>query len=246
MAEVSMQADTQTGIDESGEGQSGKPMDRRSRRTRVMLQNALVKLLETKPLNKISVMELTRLADVNRATFYVHYTDIYALFDQLKRELIDSYKDIIARHRAEILQDDYEPLIHEVFEFAAANESTSLLVVGKSGDALSGDLIDAIGAYCNELIDPLSATQANPVNLESPTADERTAETVRDYHFVYLTAGIVGALKEWYRRGRRESIDLVVRIASNNTHAIGLAMLARNIGASASESSQVPANPSQR
>ncbi|KAA8821138.1 hypothetical protein [Bifidobacterium vespertilionis] len=62
------EAGTRTGIGESDEGQS-KPMDRRSRRTRAMLQNALVKLLETKPLNKISVMELTRLADVNRATF---------------------------------------------------------------------------------------------------------------------------------------------------------------------------------
>ena len=237
------EAGTRTGAGEPDEGRSVKPMDRRSRRTRAMLQNALVNLLETKPLNKISVMELTRLADVNRATFYVHYTDIYALFDQLKRELIDSYKDIIARHRGEILQDDYEPLIHEIFEFSAANESTSLLVVGKSGDALSGDLIDAIGAYCNELIDPLSATQVDPVE---PAVDGRTAGAVRDYHFVYLAAGIVGALKEWYRRGRREPIDLVVRIAANNTHAIGLAMLARNIGASACESADAQTNPARR
>ena len=236
------EAGTRTGIGESDEGQS-KPMDRRSRRTRAMLQNALVKLLETKPLNKISVMELTRLADVNRATFYVHYTDIYALFDQLKRELIDSYKDIIARHRAEILQDEYQPLIHEIFEFATSNEAMSLLVVGKSGDALSGDLIAAMGAYCNELIDPLSATQAAPVDS---AVDERTAGAVRDYHFVYLAAGIVGALKEWYRRGRRESIDLVVGIASNNTHAIGLTMLARNISTSACESSAVQTHPAQR
>ena len=233
------EAYARTVIGESDEGQSGKPMDRRSRRTRAMLQNALVKLLETKPLNKISVMELTRLADVNRATFYVHYTDIYALFDQLKRELIDSYKDIIARHRGEILHDDYEPLIHEIFEFATANESMSLLVTGKSGDALSSDLITTMGAYCNELIDPISASHTS---LASDNGRTQTAETVRDYHFVYLAAGIVGALKEWYRRGRREPIDLVVRIAANNTHAIGLAMLTRNIDMSLSESSVVHAS----
>ncbi|TPF93161.1 hypothetical protein BW14_06365 [Bifidobacterium sp. UTBIF-68] len=233
------EAGTRTGAGEPDEGRSVKPMDRRSRRTRVMLQSALVKLLETKPLNKISVMELTRLADVNRATFYVHYTDIYALFDQLKRELIDSYKDIITRHRGEILQDDYEPLIHEIFEFATANESMSLLVTGKSGDTFSGDLIAAVGAYCNELIDPISASHAS---LAPDDGRTQAAETVRDYHFVYLAAGIVGSLKEWYRRGRREPIDLVVRIAANNTHAIGLAMLARNIGVSVSESSAAHAS----
>ena len=236
-------ANTRTSAGESPEGQPGRPVDRRMRRTRAMLQSALVKLLEVKPLNKISVMELTRLADVNRATFYVHYTDIYALFDQLKRELIDSYKDIIARHRGEILQDDYEPLIHEIFEFAGANESMSLLVTGKSGDALSGDFITTMGAYCNELIDPISASHTS---LASDNGRTQAAETVRDYHFVYLAAGIVGSLKEWYRRGRREPIDLVVRIAANNTHAIGLAMLARNIGASACESAEAQTNPSRR
>lgn len=233
------EAGTRTGIGESDEGQS-KPMDRRSRRTRAMLQNALVNLLETKPLNKISVMELTRLADVNRATFYVHYTDIYALFDQLKRELIDSYKTIITRHRGEILQDDYEPLIREIFEFAAADESTSLLVAGKSGDALSGDLIDAMGEYCNKLIDPIPASHTS---LAPDDGRIPIAETVRDYHFVYLAAGITGALKEWYRRGRREPIDLAVGIAASNTHAIGLATLAGNIEAATRD---VPAGPARR
>ena len=232
-------ANTRTSAGESPEGQPGRPVDRRTRRTRAMLQSALVKLLEVKPLNKISVMELTRLADVNRATFYVHYTDIYALFDQLKRELIDSYKNIITRHRGEILQDDYEPLIREIFEFTTANESMSLLVTGKSGDTFSGDLIDAMGEYCNKLIDPIPASHAS---LTPDDGRIPIAETVRDYHFVYLAAGIVGALKEWYRRGRKDPIDLVVRIAARNTHAVGLAMLARNIGVSVSESSAAHAS----
>ena len=50
--------------------------DRRVRRTKAMLRAALTELLKTKPVNEISVTELTRLADVNRGTFYSHYKDI--------------------------------------------------------------------------------------------------------------------------------------------------------------------------
>ncbi|MBT1173394.1 TetR/AcrR family transcriptional regulator [Bifidobacterium sp. MA2] len=207
----------------SQNGPAGKPLDRRSRRTQTLLQSALLKLLETKPLNRISVRELTELADVNRATFYVHYTDIYAIFEQIKRELVDSYKGIIARHREEILRDDYAPLIRDIFTFAATDESTSLLVVGRSGDTLSGDLIAAIGAYCNELIDPIAAAHTDR------GTDGRTAAAVRDYHFAYLAAGVIGVLKEWYRRGRVEPVDLAADIAAGNTHMLGFGMLARNI-----------------
>ena len=52
-------------------------MDRRSRRTRNALTTALMALLKERPLKSITVTELAELADVNRATFYVHFQDVY-------------------------------------------------------------------------------------------------------------------------------------------------------------------------
>jgi AcrR family transcriptional regulator len=54
-------------------------LDPRIRRTRELLQQALAKLLETKEFEKISVQDIADLATVNRATFYDHYPDKYAL-----------------------------------------------------------------------------------------------------------------------------------------------------------------------
>src|SRR5580698_7642314 len=56
-------------------------VDPRIRRTRVLLQQALGKLLETKEFDKISVQDIAEAATVNRATFYDHYTDKYALLE---------------------------------------------------------------------------------------------------------------------------------------------------------------------
>ena len=57
--------------------------DPRIRRTRQALQGALRNLMQTKSFEEISVHDITALADVNRATFYDHYTDKFALLDAM-------------------------------------------------------------------------------------------------------------------------------------------------------------------
>ena len=56
-------------------------IDPRIRRTRHLLQQALEKLLETKDFEGISVQDITEAATLNRATFYDHYPDKFALLE---------------------------------------------------------------------------------------------------------------------------------------------------------------------
>jgi AcrR family transcriptional regulator len=57
--------------------------DPRMRRTRQLLQEALRKLLQTKRLDEILVQDITETATVNRATFYDHYSDKFAIFEAM-------------------------------------------------------------------------------------------------------------------------------------------------------------------
>ena len=57
--------------------------DPRIRRTRKLLQGALGTLMHSKSFDEISVQDITDAATVNRATFYDHYTDKYALLDAM-------------------------------------------------------------------------------------------------------------------------------------------------------------------
>jgi AcrR family transcriptional regulator len=56
-------------------------IDPRIRRTRLLLQQALEDLLQKKDFDKISVQDIAEAATVNRATFYDHYSDKYALLE---------------------------------------------------------------------------------------------------------------------------------------------------------------------
>jgi AcrR family transcriptional regulator len=60
--------------------------DPRVTRTRKLIRDALTSLLAQKSFEAISVQDIAERATVNRATFYAHYTDKFALLDALVRE----------------------------------------------------------------------------------------------------------------------------------------------------------------
>ena len=68
-------------------------LDPRIRRTRGLLQDALRRLLEEKEFDRITIQEIAESATLNRATFYAHYSDKFALLEELIRlsflELLD-------------------------------------------------------------------------------------------------------------------------------------------------------------
>jgi hypothetical protein len=49
--------------------------------TKTALAESLIKILETKPLDKITITDLTNDCSVNRQTFYYHFRDIYDLIE---------------------------------------------------------------------------------------------------------------------------------------------------------------------
>lgn len=57
--------------------------DVRVRRTRTLLRQALVELIEDRGFDRVTVGDLTARAMVSRAAFYRHYRDKYALVEQI-------------------------------------------------------------------------------------------------------------------------------------------------------------------
>ncbi len=63
-----------------------KGVDPRVKRTRKLLQQAFLELFQEKGFAAISIQDITERATVNRATFYAHFQDKYALLDSIIRE----------------------------------------------------------------------------------------------------------------------------------------------------------------
>lgn len=74
-----------------------KRTDARVRYTQRVLKEALLSLLGEKPINKITVKEVCALAELNRATFYTHYRDCFALLESIENELVEEFRQSLER-----------------------------------------------------------------------------------------------------------------------------------------------------
>lgn len=71
-----------------------KSLDKRSLKTKKQLEEVLFNLLKIKDINKITVKEITTLADINRSTFYDHYSDVYDLLESVQTRILNDINDI--------------------------------------------------------------------------------------------------------------------------------------------------------
>ena len=92
-------------------------MDRRKRRTRSAIQKACVELIREKGFDNMSILDIAERADINRATFYLHFLDKYDMINQFEQEIMDeieaNFIDDFSSSASteEIIRSRYEPLV---------------------------------------------------------------------------------------------------------------------------------------
>ncbi len=67
----------------------GNMEDRRIIKTKRNLKEALITMLAKEDFEHISITELCKRAEVSRITFYAHYSDKYALLDDIFNDMLD-------------------------------------------------------------------------------------------------------------------------------------------------------------
>ena len=91
-------------------------MDRRVKYTKNIIKECLIELLQSKDLNKITVSELCEKADINRATFYRYYIDIFDLLEKMEQELIDHLKEMLPDYQDYSMKDVIEEYLKVLLE----------------------------------------------------------------------------------------------------------------------------------
>ena len=86
-----------------------KKQDRRISKTQKSIQNAVISLIQEKDISQITVKELAETADINRKTFYMHYSSIQEVLDQMENEIMEKLLNLL---------DKYD-FFHERFDGAA-------------------------------------------------------------------------------------------------------------------------------
>lgn len=70
-------------------------------RSKSLIKKALATLMHEKDINKITVSDIIREADISRGTFYAHYPDIYSVLDQIETEELKKLMCLVNKSKEE-------------------------------------------------------------------------------------------------------------------------------------------------
>ncbi|WP_314590930.1 helix-turn-helix domain-containing protein [Paenibacillus terrigena] len=113
--------------------------DQMVERTRQLIKETLIRLIEEKGFSNVTVRDLTLHAKINRGTFYRHYLDKYDLLEQLENELLLGLQQHMhTLHYQEMLISHEEnkphfPLV-EVFRYLKQKGPILKALLGAKGD----------------------------------------------------------------------------------------------------------------
>ena len=131
-------------------------MDRRVRKTKSLLLQCLLQLMEEKDVKDISVKELADLADINRGTFYLHYSDIYDMLSKVEDELFVEFENILGRTmKCELKAISPRDTLLDIFSFVNRHRDVVRVMVGPHGDlSFVNRLKDTVKEHISRLLEP--------------------------------------------------------------------------------------------
>ena len=170
--------------------------ERRPQKTKRALKAVLVDFLQTRDLQNISIKEITDKADISRGTFYLHFSDIFALYQEIETDVVDSINSIIQSKIPIQDEDELEKIIGSIFDY--------LTIHIKECDAL----------LRTDSASFLSAVFENnrPNVMETWETLFGTDEHARAYSYIFLSHGFAGILKHWMTFGKIETPQQIANV----------------------------------
>lgn len=108
-------------------------VDRRVRRTRALLGQALRDLILTKPYETITIQDITNQADLNRATFYLHYASKEELLMDSLEQQFDALVERLEVEKNGRPMWENSVTMRLIFEYVAENARLYKVLLGPQG-----------------------------------------------------------------------------------------------------------------
>ena len=121
-------------------------MDLREKKTIQNIENAFLQLRAQKPLERITVKELSELAQISKSTFYLHYEDVNDLSNRMQKDVIQKIFDSIPPF--DMSFTDQAQFAKTVFQaFVNHSKVTDILFSGRQYYVLAFHVEDGMKEY---------------------------------------------------------------------------------------------------
>ncbi len=169
--------------------------DARVRYTKMMIVQNFTKLLKEKPINKITVKEICDLSELNRATFYKHYLDVYDLLDKIELQFLEELMAVLKSHKNTTAKD---MLTFIMLNFKAEEETYKAICSPNGDSTFPAKIFEA----CHD------------ISLSGSTLKNKKITAVqKEWAYCFIANGCNGILVKWIADGMHEPISEVADFA---------------------------------
>ncbi len=163
--------------------------NKRKKSSQNKIEKTFVELLQKKEINKISVTDICKLADINRTTFYNNYLDIYDLADKIKEKL---EQDVYSLYEDERLNKYNSNDFSKIFNLIKENQ-------------LFFKTYFKLGFDSNNIFN-------QNYQYDTNQSSQFYNDEYIDYHIEFFKAGFNAIVKKWLENGCKESPEEINKI----------------------------------
>ncbi len=172
--------------------ENGK-IDRRIKRTKTMMRDALVDLMSEMPFGEITAKDITSRADLNRATFYLHYNNVFELLDELEDEIATSFSQMVEKISIKQGEEWEYPIVGHICSFIVDNQKLCrCLLLNPRSDHFARKLTEIMKRKGLQVKEELGV-RFDPVQ--------------EGYIHQFIASGAMGMMKQWLLEGMPISKD---------------------------------------
>ena len=173
--------------------------NRRTQMTRMLLRTALIELMQDKPFSEITIKEICEQADLNRTTFYLHYTDQSDLLSDVENEVNQKTMDFLKNISP---ASDAPSMIDAFLQYVRENASLFRILLFDAG----------IEGFRTRFVENMLVNLSVNIPLKCRKEEE-------PYVLTFLMQGSIHMIMGWIKKGfDLESRQLAELIYSTCNH----------------------------
>lgn len=180
-----------------------------SKFTRQAIMYSMLKLLQEKSIDKITVKDICEMCEINRNTFYYYYSDIYQVLEELLRT--ETEKSLKEKQKNHSFYEDCLKKYHLILEYKKA---VYHLYNSKNRDLILKYLYDITENYMEKYV------------LKEVEGKKLSAE---DIQFIvdFYSNSMIGSILRWMQRGMMEKQEKLIYRLSVSYQATIKALIAQ-------------------
>jgi AcrR family transcriptional regulator len=178
--------------------------------TRKVLQDSLIRLMETKPILNITNREICESAGISRTTFYHYYKDQYDLLRQIEEQTFIEADKIIQRHTKEARKTGgrgIADILRDILQFIADNSNSIQVLLSENGDSGFQKKF-----FRNGIEGIRQFTEA--IGIKS-----QNKETAK-YSFFFVLGGMLTFVQEWLKNDMDTSVPEMTKMLVRLTQEV--------------------------